>query len=325
MYCFSCGVNVKNQEVCPNCGADLHIMQKAVRLSNAYYNDGLAKASVRNLSGALVSLKTSLRFYKYNIDARNLLGLVLYEMGETVDALSEWVISKNYQPKENLASRYLDEIQSNRSNLGTLNQTIKKYNQALLYCKSDSRDLATIQLKKVLSMNPKMVKAHQLLALLYIQEEKYELAKKTLRNAGKIDTDNTTTLRYLKEVNARLKEKNPNKKSKNDELISYTNGNETIIMPKRFKESSLGSTLLAVAIGLVVGIAATAFLIIPNVRYRYKEEARKQLVAANDTISTQEQTIKALNKEIENLNGSLEDEKGTSEVVMSRIDEYDTL
>lgn len=325
MYCFSCGVNVKNQEVCPNCGADLHIMQKAVRLSNAYYNDGLAKASVRNLSGALVSLKTSLRFYKYNIDARNLLGLVLYEMGETVDALSEWVISKNYQPKENLASRYLDEIQSNRSNLETLNQTIKKYNQALLYCKSDSRDLATIQLKKVLSMNPKMVKAHQLLALLYIQEEKYELAKKTLRNAGKIDTDNTTTLRYLKEVNARLKEKNPNKKSKNDELISYTNGNETIIMPKRFKESSLGSTLLAVAIGLVVGIAATAFLIIPNVRYRYKEEARKQLVAANDTISTQEQTIKALNKEIENLNGSLEDEKGTSEVVMSRIDEYDTL
>ena len=203
MYCFSCGVNVKNQEVCPNCGAGLHIMQKAVRLSNAYYNDGLAKASVRNLSGALVSLKTSLRFYKYNIDARNLLGLVLYEMGETVDALSEWVISKNYQPKENLASRYLDEIQSNRSNLETLNQTIKKYNQALLYCKSDSRDLATIQLKKVLSMNPKMVKAHQLLALLYIQEEKYELAKKTLRNAGKIDTDNTTTLRYLKEVNAR--------------------------------------------------------------------------------------------------------------------------
>ena len=79
MYCFSCGVNVKNQEVCPNCGADLHIMQKAVRLSNAYYNDGLAKASVRNLSGALVSLKTSLRFYKYNIDARNLLGLVLYD------------------------------------------------------------------------------------------------------------------------------------------------------------------------------------------------------------------------------------------------------
>ena len=74
------------------------------------------------------------------------------------------------------------------------------------YCKQDSRDLAIIQLKKVLSLNPKLVKAHQLLALLYLQDNKLELAKKTLRNAGKIDTNNTTTLRYLREVNARLKE-----------------------------------------------------------------------------------------------------------------------
>ena len=93
------------------------------------------------------------------------------------------------------------------------NQTIKKYNQALHYCKQDSRDLAIIQLKKVLSLNPKLVKGHQLLALLYIQDGKLELAKKTLRNAGKIDTNNTTTLRYLKEVNTRLKERNPSKET----------------------------------------------------------------------------------------------------------------
>lgn len=46
------------------------------------------------------------------------------------------------------------------------------------YCKQDSRDLAIIQLKKVLSLNPKLVKAHQLLALLYLQDNKLELAKK---------------------------------------------------------------------------------------------------------------------------------------------------
>lgn len=68
--------------------------------------------------------------------------------------------------------------------------------------------------EKVLSLNPKLVKAHQLLALLYLQDNKLELAKKTLRNAGKIDTNNTTTLRYLREVNARLKEKSPSKKPK---------------------------------------------------------------------------------------------------------------
>ena len=133
--------------------------------SNAYYNDALEKAGVRDLSGAIESLKISLRFNKLNIDARNLLGLIYYEMGEVVTALTEWVISKNYQPKDNLASRYLDEVQKNQARLDSVNQTIKKYNQALLYCKQNSRDLAIIQLKKVLSLNPKLVSGHQLLAL----------------------------------------------------------------------------------------------------------------------------------------------------------------
>ena len=66
------------------------------------------------------------------------------------------------------AGEYLDEIQKNRARLESINQTIKKYNQALLYCHQDSRDMAIIQLKKVLSMNPKMVQGHQLLGLLYL-------------------------------------------------------------------------------------------------------------------------------------------------------------
>lgn len=60
-----------------------------------------------------------------NIDARNLLGLVYFETGEVVEALTEWVISKNYQPRDNAASRYLNEIQNNPSRLDTINQTIK--------------------------------------------------------------------------------------------------------------------------------------------------------------------------------------------------------
>ena len=57
--------------------------------SNAYYNDALEKAAVRDLSGAIESLRTSLRFYKMNIDARNLLGLVYFETGEVVEALTD--------------------------------------------------------------------------------------------------------------------------------------------------------------------------------------------------------------------------------------------
>ena len=165
MRCYNCGAELGKGDNCQNCGTNVKVYKKILMASNAYYNDALEKAGVRDLSGAIESLKISLRFNKLNIDARNLLGLIYYEMGEVVTALTEWVISKNYQPKDNLASRYLDEVQKNQARLDSVNQTIKKYNQALLYCKQNSRDLAIIQLKKVLSLNPKLVSGHQLLAL----------------------------------------------------------------------------------------------------------------------------------------------------------------
>lgn len=325
MICYKCGQDVGDAKRCPNCGADLTVFWKVRRISNSYYNLGLQQAEVRNLSGAVESLKNSLKFNKYNIDARNLLGLVYHEMGETVDALSEWVISQSYQPKENLANRYLDEIQKNRGQLDTINQTIKKYNQALHYCQQDSRDLAIIQLKKVLSMNPKLIKGHQLLALLYLQDGKLELAKKSLRNAGKIDANNTTTLRYLKEVNTQLKEKSPSKKPKDDDLISYQSGNETIIMPKRFKESSLGASLAYIVTGLVVGAAVTAFLVVPNVKNQAKEDAKQQILEASDTISSNGQTIKDLEKQISDLQDQLEEEANNNEKVADQIKTYEQL
>lgn len=327
MICYRCGQETGDQTRCPSCGADLKILKKVRAISAAYYNQGLDQAKVRNLSDAIVSLKNSLKFDKYNIDARNLLGLVYFEMGEVVDALGEWVISKSYQPEDNLASGYLDEIQQNRGRLDSENQTIKKYNQALRYCHQDSRDLAIIQLKKVLSMNPKMVKAHQLLALLYLQEDKLDLAKRTLRNVAKIDAGNTLTLRYMQEVNRRLKErdKGSSKKKQDDDLISYQSGNETIIMPKRFKESSVGTTLVSIVIGLFIGAAVTSFLIVPSVKNRMKEETRKQMLEASDTISSNGQEMKELEEQIETLNQQLEKEKENSVKVEDQISAYEKL
>ena len=325
MICYKCGQDVGDAKRCPNCGEDLAIFWRVRRISNSYYNLGLQLSGVRNLSGAVESLRNSLKFNKYNIAARNLLGLVYHEMGETVAALSEWVISQSYQPTDNLANGYLDEIQKNRGQLDTINQTIKKYNQALHYCQQDSRDLAIIQLKKVLSMNPKLIKGHQLLALLYLQDGKLELAKKSLRNAGRIDANNTTTLRYLKEVNTQLKEKSPSKKPKDDDLISYQSGNETIIMPKRFKESSLGASLAYIVTGLVVGAAVTAFLVVPNVKNQAKEDAKQQILEASDTISSNGQTIKDLEKQISDLQDQLEEEANNNEKVADQIKTYERL
>lgn len=89
-------------------------MQKIQYAANSYYNRGLEMAKERNLSGAARFLKRALQFNKYHTDARNLLGLIFYEMGETSDALIQWVISINLQPDNNRADHYLDEVQKSR-------------------------------------------------------------------------------------------------------------------------------------------------------------------------------------------------------------------
>ena len=72
---------------------------KLVYLSNQWYNDGLKKANIRDLSGAVKSLKKSLQYNRGNVASRNLLGLVYYGRGEVAEALVEWIISKNMKAR----------------------------------------------------------------------------------------------------------------------------------------------------------------------------------------------------------------------------------
>ena len=200
MRCIYCQTPLASIDYCSGCGADVTILKRVVRISNLLYNEGLDKASVRDLSGAISCLKRSLKFNKENVDARNLLGLVYYEMGEVVAALSEWVISKNTQPENNAADLYISKLQANKNKLDIINQTIRKYNQALVYCKQGDEDMAVIQLKKVLNQNPNLIKGYHLLALVYIHQQEYEKARKLLKKAAQIDNTNTTTLRYVHEI-----------------------------------------------------------------------------------------------------------------------------
>ncbi len=300
---------------------------KIIYVSNALYNDGLEKAKQRDLSGAIQSLRKSLRFNKANTQARNLLGLIYYETGEVVDALSEWVLSRSLSPEGNPAEKYLEEIQSNRSQLNAVNQTIKKYNQALLYCQQDSKDLAIIQLKKVLSMNPALVKGYQLLALLYMEEGKYELAKKELRMAAEIDTNNVTTLRYLREADRLLQDVQgkESRKEKKEKAASYQSGNETIIQPTNFKDNSAVMTILNLVIGVGIGVLITWFLVIPGIRQNAVSDAKKAELAANDSLATRNQEVKSLESQIETLNKQIKEQKDASEDSKKIVDNYEQL
>ncbi|MBP3477003.1 MAG: tetratricopeptide repeat protein [Lachnospiraceae bacterium] len=329
MICYQCGCNLSEHDFCTNCGADVALYKKIIYISNRFYNEGLERANVRDLTGAVTSLRQSLKFNKNNVEARNLLGLVYFETGEVVAALSEWVISKNLRPKKNIADDYIDMIQTNQNRLDIINQTIKKYNQALTYCNQDSLDLAVIQLKKVLSLNPKFIRAHQLLALLFINNEEWEKAKRELSKCLEIDTNNIVTLRYLKEVDEMLIPeegvKNSTKKQKKtEEIIKYQSGNETIIQSVNVKEGKGVTSLLNLGIGLVIGIAIAFFLILPariqNARANIDEELRKvseQSDAKTATIDEMQQQLDELTAANSNLEQDLSAYMGTDGTLRS--------
>ena len=136
---------------------------KLVYQSNYWYNDGLQKAKIRDLSGAVKSLRKSLQYNQANIAARNLLGLVYYGRGDVIEALVEWILSKNIQSHDNIANYYISKVQEVPGELETINQAVKRFNQSLDYARQNGEDLAIIQLKKVVAAHPTYVKAYQLL------------------------------------------------------------------------------------------------------------------------------------------------------------------
>ena len=326
MICYNCGCRLSEKNFCTGCGADVTLYKKIMFASNRFNNEGLDKASVRDLSGAITSLRESLKLNKNNIEARNLLGLVYYERGEVVAALSEWVISKNIKEDKNIADDYINMIQNNPGRLETFNQTVKKYNQALLYCQQDSLDLAVIQLKKVLSMNPRFLQARQLLSLLYINNQDWDKAKKELDKCIKIDANNTMTLRYIKEVESMMPSEEERVKKKKEAIV-YQSGNDTVIQPVGKKEIVGFQTLLNIIIGVVIGVGVAWYLVVPARVQHAQSQVNEQLKSVSEqldakTVQVDEltQQINDLTKEKDSLSSSLNEAQGVNVAVEANTD-----
>lgn len=326
MNCMNCGAPLTESAYCPVCGCDVVVQKQAIVLSGLYYNQGLEKAEIRDLSGAIDQLKRSLKFNKLNIPARNLLGLIYFETGEVVAALSEWVISKNIQPENNIATDYINRLQKDANKLDTINQTIKKYNQALMNCRMGHEDVALIQLKKILAQNPKLIKGYHLLALLYIHSKEYEKARKVLRKAIKIDKTNTTTLRFLREVDEqtgmvtslepRFSMWSSKSKEKNTapSTMVYQSDNEVVVQPTSFRDTSLGMTLLTLGMGLLIGVAMVWFLFMPARTQNIHQEVNEKITEYSSIAATQ-------NAEISRLKDALNTSRETVDTANQQIEE----
>ena len=327
MNCMNCGAFLTDMDLdyCPNCGYNVLIQKKVDYLSKLFYNQGLEKASIRDLSGAIACLKQSLIYDKKNIRARNLLGLVYFETGEVVSALSEWVISKNLQPTRNVASEYIGKLQANPNKLNAINETIKKYNHALLLCREGHEDMAAIQLRKILAQNSKLIKGYHLLALIQIKNQELNKARRTLKKAARIDKTNTTTLRFLREVdeqtgvttNLERKKKGLFHSSGSRKNDGEMDNSELTVKTPVYRERSRISLFVILMVGIVAGAVAFQLLAVPAIRQGIYQEANQQIVQYSESLASQ-------GAELSKVQGEAEQSGNTAEEVTKQLTEEQT-
>lgn len=301
--------------------------KKIVYQSNYWYNDGLRKAQIRDMSGAIVSLRRSLQFNRENIAARNLLGLVYYGIGEVPEALVEWIISKNFRAHDNIADYYINKVQASAKELETINLAIKKYNQCLAYCRQNGEDLAVIQLKQVVASHPSFLKAHQLLALLYLHTGQYTRARQMIRQARKLDTGNEITMKYMHELTHQRGKQRRKASKKKEDAVEYSLGNETIIQPKhsRIREMASHLAVANIFIGAAIGAAIIWFLVAPAVNQSTSDRLNDQMRDYSDQIQSLEAQVSAQTRTLDNYRASGEALEADTTQAQTARDSYENL
>lgn len=306
--------------------------KKIMYYSNYWYNDGLRKAQIRDLSGAILSLRQSLQYNKGNIAARNLLGLVYYGRGEVAEALVEWIISKNFRPRDNIANEYVQRVQDASRQLNSMNHAIQVYNQCLQLCRQGGIDMATLKLRQIIGSHPTFVKAYQLLALIYIQNGQYAKAKPLLRTATKLDTTNATTLRYeheLEQHRGKMPTKSDKKKEKKRKknTVEYKDGNETIIQPTYHVVKTIAGkfTIMNIVIGALIGAMIVWYLIVPAVNQSKSEKTNKQIIEYSEQINAMNAQISAMTRTLDNYREAGSDSEAAAQTAASTSDSYENL
>lgn len=345
MECLNCGAPVLDNGYCSECGLNYRLLAKAYNTSNYYYNIGLDKAGGRDLTGAIDALRTSLKYNKQNINARNLLGLIYYEMGEIGLGLTQWVISQNYLPGEhNISYHYINEVQSDSVQLEEANQLARQYNTALTYAKQGTKDLALMQLKRILGGHPHFVKGYLLLALLYIDSGYLDKATKALKRVLRIDRNNTLAMKYLSEMGYVAQEiRNIQESSRRiDENSAYDedkpDGSDLETFVRKSLENidkpdlSVGSykeinhnkfNLIYVSVGLILGILVFSLLILPTKLKSAKREARDQQIAYSEDVSKKNVKISDLEEQVAELEQQIADEAKAVEKKENEAEEAD--
>lgn len=323
--CIYCGGPVDADGYCRDCRLNQKFLMKAGNTSLFYYNIGLDRARNSDLTGAEEALKMSLRYNKTNIEARNLLGLVMYEKGEAVDAIRQWVMSINYRPKDNPAARYLKELREKPKDLEKLNDAARTFNLALDHAGRREFDLAVIQLRKCLTLNRHFQKAYLLMALISMEQKRNGAARRYISHVLAEDKNNPTARHYLMEMGEseegmrRLAEHG--KEESSEELFQYygmetrpgerpaqkisvkwKEGRRKNQTTNRREQNLARFSNIYMLAGILIGALAFYYLFMPALRQKEETKLQKTETAYNESLSVRNSEIESLNRTVDTVN-----------------------
>jgi len=247
------------------------------RISNKLHNKGLERLKAGDFFHGIEFLQKSITINKDNVSARNMLGLALFEVGHVGDALKNWIISHNTRRDNNLAATYIEIVNKNSRRLEALNDSIDMYNKALAHIRHKSDDLAIIQLKKAIDLNPRFVDALNLLTLCYLIQNDRERAVSVSERALAIDAQNPVSLNYFALLN-------PGKRPPRIIPVAATPAVKSQTAPiargpyknleteEKKKKGFHIAELFMFIIGIAVAAAALYFLLVPALRRSWEAE-----------------------------------------------------
>ncbi len=292
------------------------IAERCRHAANSCYNRGLICARERELSRAVPLLKKALLLDKTHKDARNLLGLVYYEMGEVGDALTQWVISANMDQEDNRALFYLEDVRRKSGRLKTFDHMIKRYNGAMELARNGIRDTAVHQLSGVVAEHPNYVRAGLLLGLLYMEQEEWQKAEHYLKQVLRTDASNADAARYLQSVQEHTERKAQRERDavQQNSFSHRKMADDDVIMPPTYRESTGWQTILNIGMGLLIGAAAVLFLYMPTRTAELSQKHNEDLAAVSEKLyqaNNRADASERRNEELNTLNNDLTNQLNT--------------
>lgn len=223
----------------------------------------------------------------------------------------------------------LDKLSASNPNMpDNIRNSIMLYNKALDDFRTKSEDMAIIQLKKAISLNPDFHEAKNLLGILYMYVGENDKAAQAFQKVIDAEKNSIIALKYLKEIDSSyeptVKKREKDKKRK-DKRSRNTGPNQPLERIESKTKASFSIKKLVriweykpmdtarLLMGFIFGVVLVFLL---SYKYYFKEEDNEplnQLKAENKVVIEQRDEIQreydALNEKYQGLNSKFQEVK----------------